>query len=306
MARIVIGEWLLPLAFAVIAAWWTRTVMLPQVAARYGASIPFAVAYVVGYIALPDFAPLVPSRHWHWLFYLVPLACGLSALNLLEGVRPWERAAWHGLLVCGAACCLVPTWETLRPARGGWMTIFALNAGGLILTLNAVVSRSARPPVSAGTPVAAKSRDSLADFSFFLLITSLVVAGLIGAFVSLTLARVAGLGVLASASVLLARIFLGNTGDLRGIMPAFVVATCGMSLAGCLDPRTPLLGLLVTPWAPAMMGLTPWFERWGMSQRTARRVAMVCFGVVLGATIALVYRAMRTPPPVPSELPDFF
>ena len=62
---------------------------------------------------------LIPTRHWHWIFYLAPAAALFGPVTLADGVYRAER--WLHWLVAAFvfALLLAPNWSNLSPSALG-------------------------------------------------------------------------------------------------------------------------------------------------------------------------------------------
>jgi hypothetical protein len=85
-----------------------------------------AAAVFIGYVLLPEWAEVLPQRHWQWLPFI---GVGAAAVSSLVPSSRWLWAARWLLLAAAAAIAawkLVPTWETLAPARSISIALVAL------------------------------------------------------------------------------------------------------------------------------------------------------------------------------------
>ncbi|MEX0939481.1 MAG: hypothetical protein WDZ59_16580 [Pirellulales bacterium] len=228
-----------PAAVAAVVMVAVLRLLPEELARRYAAPLAFAAAAMTGYVLLPAWAPLVPTRHWQWPIYLGS-AAGLVAgsLALAAGVYRIERWLLHILAALLAALLLVPTWEDLDPARGTWIAIFTLGAGLLSVLLDALPER-------------------LQGRRLLTLLTIVATAGavVLAAQVSLKFGQ---LGVVVAAALLGCTLgSLGRKGVplARAILPAYTIATGGLALAGHLELFTPHYELLAVPAMPLALWL---------------------------------------------------
>jgi hypothetical protein len=237
--------------------------LLPdELARRYAAPLAFAVAALTGYVLLPSWAPLVPTRHWQWPIYLGS-AAGLfaGAIGLADGVYRIERWLLQLLAAFVAAVLIVPTWDDLEPSRGTWIAIFAVGAGLLSVLLDALPERL-------------QGRRLLA------ILTMVAAAGAVVLAAQISL-KFGQLGVIVAAAMLGCALgSLGTQGKslARALLPAYAVSVGGLMLAGHLELFTPNYVLLAIP----LMPLALWTCAAGPLARVEGKAGLaVQFAVVL-------------------------
>jgi hypothetical protein len=235
-----IGVWggLVPATVAV-ATWFTCRWVLPASAReRYAGALALAVAFGVGYVLFPEWAELVPTRHWQWLPYLCGIGAVLAPIGMAAGISRIERGLLHAILAGAAAWLLVPDWSDMQPARHVQV---ALLGGYLFLLISLLDLLPTR--LSSGL------------FMLSLAIVASAVAGLISAFVSLKYGQVAGL----AAAALLGYCCVGSRRvspeAVRAVVPIFVVAVGGAAFVGAIEPDPPMYALLLVPAAPLTLWL---------------------------------------------------
>jgi hypothetical protein len=247
-----------------IGIWWLSWRILPRSAFdRYTAAIAFALAFFVGYTLLPSWAPLKPSRHWHWLPWLGTVAMALGNIGLAQGVSAARRWLPLLLLAAMAALVLVPTWSDLAPPRAVYIAIF----GGYLFLLAALLD-----PLPARVP----PRLFLAILSA----VSAAVAIMAMVFVSVKFGQVAVVAAAATVGCLVASFFhsVQTNINVHGLIPAFVVVVGGLALVSFIEPAPPLYGMLLVPAA----SLTLWSYGWGP---LARLGAVTAAGVQVAAVL---------------------
>ena len=109
-----------PAATAVAVASLSRVVAPDWLSRRFALPLGLAAGFFVGYVILPEWAAIVPVRHWHWLPW-VGAAAVLGAISR-EGVTTTtfgsvERWPVFAALALFAAWNLVPLWPHLAPPR---------------------------------------------------------------------------------------------------------------------------------------------------------------------------------------------
>ncbi len=301
MARSLIFAVLLPGVVSFSVAWLLRQAVLRRVLPRKSgfhcdAALPLGVAFLVGFCGLPDFGGFVPQRHWQWLVWLVPLASLLGGLRLAPGIPAWERTLLSAAIAATSAWLLVPLWPDLRPSPFFWRIFLGFSMFAQIVFLDLVESFHDRIGIdeARGDPrYSAPSSRAAIDMLLFLMVTALVVAGVVAAAVSISYGRVACITGSALAGIWIKRIRDSGAGDLRQILPAYVVAVAGMAFVGCVEPRQMLWGLLLAPWAPLAWGLAEYTRRRGWTARSNRWLAAASFGFVLGISVAITAWSLR-------------
>ena len=221
-----------PLAVSLVVSWLSPRLLHTEAAARYASAVGLAMGFCAGFILLGSWADLTPSRHWHWTFYLALGAAALGAIAVSKGLALPER--WLLLLIGAfvAAWLLVPNWPSLHPPRSTWIPLLATYLFLLAALIEPLMSRL--PAVRMLALLSA---------------SALCVAVLIAAFVSLTYAQFA----VGSAAALAGCAFaarLSNTSTVRGVGLAYALVVGGWAFVGCIEPREPLLGILIAPVAP--------------------------------------------------------
>jgi hypothetical protein len=263
-----------PAAVAVVVTLAVLRLLPEEVAHRYAGPLAFAAAALTGYVLLPSWAPLAPTRHWHWPVYLGS-AAGLVAgsVALAPGVYRVERWLLQLLAALLAAVLIVPTWDGLDPSRGVWIAIFTVGAGLLSVLLDALPQRlRGRRLLALLTIVAATGAVVLAaQISLkFGQLALVVAAALLGC----------TLGSLATQGASLA----------RALLPSYSVTVGGLMLVGHLELFTPNYVLLAVPLLP----LALWLCAWGPLARIEGKPGVVLhFAVVLLPLAAAVAWLLR-------------
>jgi MFS family permease len=239
---------LAPAAIALVTCWLSVSVLPAAVSSRVSVALGFLAGFVAGYILLPEWAELRPSRHWHWLPW-ISLAAGVTGVLGFCAPRTIKWVLVVATTIV-AAWFLVPTWASLSPPRPIWLT--GLSAGLLLL-----IGLSEPLPTRIGGRLALG----------LLGITAAAVALTIAACISLTYARIAGLAACALAGVWAAVWLRRTDSDLavRAAVPAIQVAVGGVAFVACIEPDPPQYCLLLLP--AATLGV------WLGEQRSLRKLA---------------------------------
>jgi hypothetical protein len=241
-----------------------------EIAGRYSAGIALSAAYCVGYLLLPGWAELTPRRHWQWTFYLALIAVVLGCVASTG--RPLAIQRWISFLLAAllAAWLLVPTWPDLTPPRTVWIPLLAT----YLLVLAATAE-----PLAARLPPAV--------FTGCCALAAACVALLIAAYVSVTYARLAGIAAAGLVGCWAASLVDRNFKALSlGLGYSLMVG--GLAFVGTIEPRQPLVGILVAPAAPLMLWFftMPALHRAGATTKIVVGLALVLSA--LGISIGLV------------------
>lgn len=224
---------IVPAVIALGAACVLYRVLPAELATRYAAPVAFALAYGVGYVLLPSWAELVPTRHWQWTAYLAIGAAAAGAIASSSGLLAWERWLLLATAALVSAWMLVPTWASLQPPRTVWIAMLT----GYLFLLATLLT----PLLAHFTP-----RTMLA----YLALTAVGAAVLIAALVSVSYGRAAGLAAAALAGCWGAAFLSAKAVPSTGLALGFAVLVGGWAYVGCIEPQRPLLALLLVPAAP--------------------------------------------------------
>ena len=205
-----------------------------SIAVRHASALGFAAGFLAGYALLPDWAEMIPSRHWHWLVYLGAAAALTGPIALAGGVSPPNRWLLQGLLATVAAWLIVPTWAS-APA----VACRACAGAGRVL----------RPSGDRGR-WAAGSRFGT-DALHSMCVAAAGSAATIAAFVSLTYATLAGLAAAALAGTCLASWRRSDPLEIRGLIPAYAIVVGGAAFVAEISPSAALAGDPAHPCRPS-------------------------------------------------------
>jgi hypothetical protein len=256
---------LVPATISVATLFLLRRLLSSETSQRYAAAVAFAAAFCAGYVLLPDWAALVPKRHWHWTIYLAPGAALIGSVSLAGGIRPAERWLLWLLAAFVSAWLLVPNWANLHPPRPVCIGLLT----GYLFLLAAALEPLAR-------------RVGPATLLAPLTYTSACVALLIAASISVTYGQTAVIAAAAMAGCWIAAC-LSRTASARGLGLVYSVVVGGWAFIGCIEPRKPAVGLLLAAAAP--LGL--WCCVWGpLSRLRGRGASAVQTAVVLAVLAA--------------------
>lgn len=229
-------ELLGPAVLSVATLLIARLVLPEPAGRRYPAAIALGCGFFVGYALLPSWDGFTPTRHWHWLPYLGVAAMVLGPLALANGVYAVERLLLFALFALVTALLLVPTWSDLEPSRPAYIGILS---GYLFVLMAALGPLPDHLPGRLFLPMLAG--------------VSACTAALVAAFVSLTYGQVAGAATAALIGCSVAARFETAAMLARGLVPGFVVIVGGCAFVGFIEPKPPLIGLLVAPAAPVAL-----------------------------------------------------
>ena len=233
MIEIVVYGGIIPTVVSLAMAALLLGVLPESASRRYAAAVAFGTALLVGYLLMPSWAELVPTRHWHWLPYLAAAAMILAPIGLAQGLSTPERWLLHLLFSAVAAWLLVPTWPNLQPPRSFYVPVVAGYLFLITVLLEALPARLLGPL-----------------FVAILFVVSALVAMTIAATVSVRLGQVGGIAAAAMAGCGAASFFYSSRFMARGLIPVFTIVVGGLALVGCVEPERPLVGLLLMPAAP--------------------------------------------------------
>jgi hypothetical protein len=273
-----------PLAAAVAAAWLARATLPANIAERYSLGIALAVGFFLGYWLLPDWAPLVPEKHWQWLPYLGAAAV-LGGLTQATGVSGAERLLAYGVLALVAAWQLVPMWEGLQPTRPNAVPLLA----GYLLLVAALLT--ALPDRLLGTLMVGLLTTSAGATALLIAVGVSVKYGQVAAIAT---AAMAGCAVTSLLPKLTRRASEGSADQppnaIRGLIPVFTILVGGLAFVGGIEPSPPMPMILVAPAAPLMHWL---FAAGPLARLTgSRAVAAQSAAVLLPLVIAIAWVAL--------------
>lgn len=243
-----------PLLLAMAVAWAAGFLLSAEVAARWRAAAGAAAGMFLGYALLPDWAPLAPERHWHWLAYLPVAAAILGAAIAGKGTAAWERLLAFAVVAAVAALALVPDWDSLHPPRRVWIPLLT---GYLTLIYALLAALPARVRGGAG-------------FAYLLAVSAFGVAALVGYEVSVKYGQLGAAFASALVGVALWAILArrrGAPGDEvdahtapasdngLALAAVYAVAIGSLAFVGTVEPTEPATPLLFAPLAPMALWL---------------------------------------------------
>jgi len=234
-----------PATAAALVVWGALRFDSARLAERFALPCGAAAAFISAYVLLPEWAALTPDRHWHWLPYLAAAAALVGPAGTASGSPAWLRWLVLLALATGTAFLVVPSWDTLRPARPASIAVLAAYLSVLMLALDRLSRRIS-------------SAWLLAVFA----LTGCLLAGLL-ADNSVRFAQLAGIAAAAFAGCwfVIAIAKRNATVDIRGAVPIYGVLMGGMAYVGCIEPEEPLWWLLLIPTIPLTVGLAARFVR---------------------------------------------
>jgi len=248
-----------PAALVSAAVGWLLGFVLPrELSERYRLGAALVVGFIVGNWLLTDGAPLVPSRHWHWLPHLAAGAAVIGGLTLAGGMSWPERILGYALLTIVAAWLLVPDWEELQPPRAYLIGLLAGYFTVLASLLTALPARLQAATFAALLTAAATAVALLitAEVSMtYGLPAAIAAAALAGCFVASLLTRSASKGRISTRSVSEGNPSPALATPLRGLIPVYAVLAGGLAFVGTIEPAPPMWTIMVAPAAPLALWL---------------------------------------------------
>lgn len=266
-----------PAATALAAAWLVRLIMPNGVAERYALPLGLAAGFFVGYWLLPDWAPLSPLKHWHWLPWLAAVAV-LAPVCFAEGVTIGERLVLFAALAALSAWKFVPLWPHLSPPRIYFVPLLGAYLFLLIALLAALPDRL------------------LGRTSFGMLFAAAAASALlIATGVSARMGRVAAIAAATTAGGLVALLIAKHSPqNIRSLLPIYAVLVGGAAYAGVMEYVPPHPLPLLPPAVPLVLWL---FAAGPLARLSPRWSAAIQWAMVLGAlfsTIAWIAIAERS------------
>ena len=226
---------LAPAAGAVVVLWIGQR-FLPRELRRGWAALAFAGGFWLGYALLAwlqsrsDFRP---TRHWQWIPYLTLLAAAVAAATTIARLHVAIRWALLAAVAIFSAWLLVPTWPDLAPSRAVTTPILAAYIFLITILLEPLESRLSPTVITSHLALSAACS-----------------AGFIAAFVSLTYGEPAGIAAATFAGCAVGAWLFPDAITVRALALVYAVNVGGWAFTGTINPRPPLIALLVTPLAP--------------------------------------------------------
>jgi hypothetical protein len=252
---------------------------------RYAAPAAFAAAFSFAYALMPKWAELIPARHWHWMLYLVPAAAAIGAVAAADGLKRPDRLLLFLLAAIVSAWLLLPHWLKL-PA---WLA--ENNSLGL-------TPRAVYVPILAAYLLAIAAlfeplgrRLPATSVLGGMALTAVCLAVLCGALVSVMYGEMATIAAAALVGCWVGACILPQPAAARGITLAYAVAVGGWAWIGCIEPRPPLLALMLVPAAP----LALWTCAFGRPAQlrgfkgAALHLGVVLIALALAAGLVIAY-----------------
>jgi len=231
---------------------------------RWEAALAIALAYAAGYLFLPSLTEIKPTRNWHWTLYLVPAAGIVGPLCTWPRIPVIVRWLLCIALALVSAFALTPTWKNLWPPRPVCIPLLA----GYLLMLAALVQ-----------PLAA--RVAQATLLTAMAGTLFAVSAVIGATVSLVNGQVALIAFGAAAGYVATFWRSATPPRPLGVALVYAMLAGGWAFFGTVQPNPAKWGLLLAPFAPAMLWLS-----------LVKPVAQLQGKALVAAQAALVFAAV--------------
>ncbi len=270
-----------PAAIAWALIWLLRWTLIGKADDRGLFASAAGAGVFLGYVLLPDWAVLLPERHWQWLPYVGVAAAAVSALAASSRALLAVRWLLLSAAALAAAWKLVPDWEGLVPPPTPSIVLVATGMVLLSAALEALPDRLCGPPLIA--------------------ILALVAGGAMVALavaVSLKFGQLAGLIASGLAGCGLACLRRPNVSPaaVRGLIPPAVLLLVGVAYIGCIEPDPPVVALLFIPAAP----LTLWAFAAGPLARLQGRSAIAAQVVAVAIPLAIAGAIACIPGPEPA------
>ncbi|WP_425616542.1 hypothetical protein NA78x_000190 [Anatilimnocola sp. NA78] len=223
----------------------------PQsVAGRCSLAIATAGAFFVGYVLLPDWAPLVPARHWHWLPHLAISGAVVGCLSVLVPLPAWGKYLLYLLLGLLGASQLVPQWDDLEPGRSVMIPLLAAYTALVSLLLALLPTRLRgklfvvllAATVMCSVPIIAVEGSLMMAQTAFLLVPSLI-----GCWLAMVLAN------RGKAQEPLSEESLGLA--TAGLIPVYALLSIGGAFVGAIEATERNYVLLLVPASPLVLWL---------------------------------------------------
>lgn len=231
----------IPAAIAIAVVFLANILLAENVAQRWAMAAGFSIAFVIGYVLLPDWAPLLPQRNWHWFPQLAATAMVIGPVGIARGISTAERWLLWLLLAVIAACLLVPTWPALMPSRHKYVAFLAV----YFLVVTALAD-----------PLSCRFSPRLVMAQLCLSVT---IAAPLVVMIVIKYGQIAVIAAAAAIGCCIATCVYASSSMVRGLIPALTVVTAGLAFIACLEPQKPLAGMLLLPVAP----LALWFSALG-------------------------------------------
>lgn len=266
-----------PLAAAAAMTWLAGRLLPQKIDERYAAALGIAAAIALGYVLVPDWPDLAPSRHWHWLPYLGLATALIGPATQASGVHPLERWLLWVLAAIVAAWLIVPMWSTLTPAREISIAILTAYLALLAIGLDSLPQNVATPRL-------------LLSLAMTLVGLSLALA----ASVSLKYGLIAGLVAAALGGAWLATLLQTEkfARIARGAILSFAFVAGGVAYVGAIDHDSPRYTFLLVPLAPLMLWC---FASGPLSRVQNFRRAAAEIGLVLAMAAIVIAWLLLTP-----------
>ncbi|QDU31159.1 hypothetical protein ETAA8_63120 [Anatilimnocola aggregata] len=279
----------IPAITAVIVAITLRRLLPTTIGAGCSFAVGVAAGFFVGYALLPEWAPLVPERHWQWLPHL---AFSAAFVGCVIGAGRWP--AWSsGLLYCAlgllTAWLIVPSW--VQPTRLGMIPLVTAYIAGISLFLVMLPARL-RGRLFLFLLAACAASTALVVFievAKYGQVAVIVAPAIVACWVALLLQARLWPQPEANATESLAW-------ATAALIPVYVLIAGGSAFVGAIEPTRPVYWLLAVPAAPLALWLFvvgPLARLTGIQAVLAQTFAVAVIPLVVVGISAM--NAMATP-----------
>ena len=223
-------------AAAVVSAafyWLVHRFFAAHGAMRYGEALAFATAFALGFGLATEWEAMAPQRHWHWIGWLTLLAAFAGPIAASPALLLSKQTTLKLLATLISAVALVPNWPDLTPSRPICLAVLTVYLFLLTILLERLATRL-NPSLL------------LAQMA----LTSAGLAVLILVFYSVSYAGLVGVSAAALVGCWLSSFGKRQHNCLAALGLAYSVNVGGWAFVAWVNPRPPLLGMLIVPLAP--------------------------------------------------------
>jgi MFS family permease len=272
VVQILGGCAIIPACIALAVIYLARRFLPADLFTRYAAAMSLAAAFFVGYVLLPSWAEVSPSRHWQWLPYLAIAAALHGPVGFANGIWVVERKLLWLLFAFAAAYLLVPNWESLQPPRATTILLLACYLFGLVVLTEPLSTRFTASRLLAVLSIVAIGNAMAITFA-----------------VSLKYGQLAGIAAAALSGAWVASKLVASALNIRALIPIAITLIGGTAFVGAIEPSPPLFDLLAIPATPLMLWF---FTIKQMNQRQGTAIALFQVALVLVPIAAVAIRML--------------
>ena len=251
----------------IFACWWKS-------ARRCAGAIAIGAGYVAGHVLVAGWPPFPPRAATHWLFWFAVIGVIAAAADAFVRPKGTVRlVAWA--IICTIACRLIlqPKFSYAWSAAEGWLWVFAIALGVVVLTccLDLVERR----------PFGTAALFSVTTVLCGGTCVALILSG------SLLLGQLACILTAIAATCFLLIIALAAPFHPSGVAAPLSLVCAGLWLSGFFYAELPVASALLLAVAPAMVLLPVGKESQSQSRVLVYRSAFVAVPVAIAVVLAL-------------------